>query len=369
MQLGPKAHAGGLLLLTLLLCLQLDFSPLSFEDLYLTLPLNESLGAAFHPSALPLVSATSTPAFLTTVVTSYFALGTRSKHSEEDYLKWMERFLKISGPIIVYTTNATAETITKLRENRPIKIQVLRDVWELPYGNFKDDYTGYQFSIDPEHHIHYPELYVIWNSKVALVGHAARTNPFGSQYFMWVDMGSFRDARSSSLGQWPSDLMIKDIFMRREKMILAGAMKPLIRNYTMRNGPVFDDLIQGGFFCGTASSIYWLEREYWHWHGQYLAERRFAGKEQPILGALAASFPSRFLLLESYRSQGDFCGDPWFYFQPFLAGDLAAYCGCARLPLLLPSAILEGTKVHSVELELEEGTHAAACVATPIRAR
>jgi hypothetical protein len=45
---------------------------------------------------------------------------------------------------------------------------------------------------------------MIWNSKMALVNEAIRINPFGSDKFIWNDIGSMRDFNySSKLASYP----------------------------------------------------------------------------------------------------------------------------------------------------------------------
>jgi Bacterial protein of unknown function (HtrL_YibB) len=268
---------------------------------------------------------------LTTIITTYFALGNRSKHPEANYDLWMQNFLRITSPIIVYSTQESVPLILRYREERPIMIKVLEDVWELPCGRFRHDYEGYQFTVDPENHIHYPELYVIWNSKTALVAEVAKENPFHSQYFIWADIGSFRDNRSRALGQWPLESTVKELILTDPDRVLVGVVDDnSTSTYAMEQGPLAADFVQGGFFGGTARAVRWFHRAFQKWHDIYLAKGFFVGKDQRIFNALVLSFPRHFLALEAFRFPYEVCGSAWFYFQPFFTDGDSFYPGCPR---------------------------------------
>ena len=47
--------------------------------------------------------------------------------------------------------------------------------------------------MDPEKHIHKVyQLYQVWNEKAIFLHTAASLNPFGSDFFAWVDIGYLR---------------------------------------------------------------------------------------------------------------------------------------------------------------------------------
>jgi hypothetical protein len=43
-----------------------------------------------------------------------------------------------------------------------------------------------QHKIDPEKHVHVPDVYGVWTAKPWIVANAAELNPYGSEYFFWV---------------------------------------------------------------------------------------------------------------------------------------------------------------------------------------
>ena len=51
-----------------------------------------------------------------------------------------------------------------------------------------------QKTLDPEQQ-HSPELYVIWNEKLKFLLESISDNVFDSSYFLWTDIGSFRNKK------------------------------------------------------------------------------------------------------------------------------------------------------------------------------
>lgn len=43
-----------------------------------------------------------------------------------------------------------------------------------------------QHKMDPEQHVHVPDVYGVWTAKPWIVKDAAKRNPYGSDYFFWV---------------------------------------------------------------------------------------------------------------------------------------------------------------------------------------
>ena len=61
------------------------------------------------------------------------------------------------------------------------------------------DFGGVEFwkrqeALDPEHHRHSKERYIASNEKGHLLQRAMDLNPYGSDFFAWVDMGYLKDS-------------------------------------------------------------------------------------------------------------------------------------------------------------------------------
>ena len=109
----------------------------------------------------------------TTVITCYFQF--KSKHSIDDYNKWMANILQsVSSPLVVFTDIKSKEYILKMRPETKFHtfFYIYEDVWEVMRElevernrTYNKKYKQEQFYIDPEKNIHNSNLYEVWNLK------------------------------------------------------------------------------------------------------------------------------------------------------------------------------------------------------------
>ncbi len=98
--------------------------------------------------------------------------------------------------------------------------------------------------MDPEKMIHNPNLYAIWNLKAFIMDEIANLyNPFNSNFFIYVDAGSFRE---KTYQNWPNLNFIKNLKSQLRNKILFG----LIKSFNDINYSAEGDYIQGTFFAG-----------------------------------------------------------------------------------------------------------------------
>lgn len=114
-----------------------------------------------------------------TAVCGYWVV--HNKHGDK-FESWFETTLRVPCPYVFFGTNETIELVKRFRRELPTHY-VLLDI--------KDFYTYRYVDSITTHPVHCPskELNMIWNEKLFLMGEAVRLNPFGSEYFMWVDAG------------------------------------------------------------------------------------------------------------------------------------------------------------------------------------
>ena len=123
-----------------------------------------------------------------TVVTSYYKV--RSKFSDAQYDEWMQTFLKIPFNLVVYTDQESAIKIKKYRGNLPIHL-IIKDFEDLYYYKFYENYK--KMYVNDSNKNHSPELYVIWAEKIKFVNDAIEKDYYHSDFFVWCDIGIFRD--------------------------------------------------------------------------------------------------------------------------------------------------------------------------------
>ena len=132
----------------------------------------------------------------TTVVTAYFSIP--SKHSGEEYEKWMKNCLSLQDAMIIFTTADMVPTMETLRVHAINRTHIvhmeLSDVWVAKAngeisnraGKSSEDFWKEQLEIDPERERHQSyELFWIWLSKTWFVNESIHRlrNPFSSSVF------------------------------------------------------------------------------------------------------------------------------------------------------------------------------------------
>lgn len=268
--------------------------------------------------------------YLSTIVTSYYKLGSRSKHSDSEYEDWIKNFLpRINSSLVIFTDQYSYSLMREHRKGLPTLI-IIQDLWASSrMASYKDNYFSVQHGLDPEKAIHYPELYAIWNSKSLMVKQVAEQNPFNSDFFFWVDIGVFRE--DHHFRDWPDPQKVLDIFshLQPNTILLELILPPKsdhIKHWEEKDGPMnMQDMMAGGFFGGTAEAIRWWESEFFRLHDKYLQQGIFVGKDQNIMNTLTLINKKRIAFIESYKQN---CVDPYFLFQQALANNLERWSTC-----------------------------------------
>jgi hypothetical protein len=258
----------------------------------------------------------------TTLVTSWFPLGASSKHAEGEYIEWMRRFLgRTPTPVVVFTTpGARAEVEAARGEGLPLRVVEREDVWALPWVAPRvEEYVGRQARLDPDAALHSPALYAVWNAKSALALEAIELDAFRSEFYLWVDAGSFREGEPFSV--WPDPSRVRRLFGARPCRMLfqmAAPLQPAVNG----SAPVYGLVVAGTFFGGARAAWRWWAEAYREAHDAWAASGLFVGNDQCVLNALVHRNLRRVMLLDT-RDLPDACGSfmwtPYFFFQRYLA--------------------------------------------------
>jgi len=170
-----------------------------------------------------------------------------------------------------------------------------------------------------------------------MVGNTAEQNPFGSEFFLWVDIGSSRD--DYHLHNWPSVRKLKKIFGDgRSDRILFGLIEQIdfkvMANFNDLSAPYDPDTVQGGFFAVTTQSAPFLLAEFTRLHDVHFSMGHFVGQDQNLFNSVAFVNFNRTIFVRNYNLNGN-CGDNWFYFRSFLAEANETMPNCIGSPLLV----------------------------------
>eukprot|EP00594_Rhizosolenia_setigera_P017175 CAMPEP_0178961480 /NCGR_PEP_ID=MMETSP0789-20121207/13732_1 /TAXON_ID=3005 /ORGANISM="Rhizosolenia setigera, Strain CCMP 1694" /LENGTH=372 /DNA_ID=CAMNT_0020645323 /DNA_START=174 /DNA_END=1292 /DNA_ORIENTATION=+ len=141
--------------------------------------------------------------FESTIVSAFFELSPgNSKRGNNDYLEYMENFLCINDPVVVFTQPKYVNKMRELRSHAPDRTLIvpmeLQDI-EVGYNiHFSDEewQNNCKLHIDRGCKNGFEKdgnLYKIWLAKSWFVNEALRLNPFGSDIFLWMDIGHLRE--------------------------------------------------------------------------------------------------------------------------------------------------------------------------------
>jgi hypothetical protein len=282
-----------------------------------TNPTGNGTSVILSAAATP-ITTTSNLEYPVTIVTAYFKLK-KSKFTHGHYQNWMKNFMtSVTAPVIFFTTHDDEPNLRSLRGTLPASYVSYPDLWDVPAASVYKDIFVSQHSIDPEQKIHSPELYAIWNLKAWFTAAAAAQNPYNSTYFMWVDVGSFRNRAFSS---WPHIGSVEKAFLNCHNCVILSqiAAGGASRQIDAKNKkPLVGDLMQGGFFAGTRESMLWWCVDFFDFLEDSARLGHFVGKDQTLINKLTIQNYWRVRWIASYRSNG--CGpDVWFAFQHMFA--------------------------------------------------
>jgi hypothetical protein len=137
-----------------------------------------------------------------TVVAGYFM--TDSKFSSDKYIAWMANMLSTLDPMVVFTEATLVPTIHRFRRhalNATIIVQT--SLQDLPITLVRSEnspssesFWQNQLDVDPEKRIHRSyKVFWIWLSKTWFVNEAIQFNFFHSDFYMYSDIGCYRNAR------------------------------------------------------------------------------------------------------------------------------------------------------------------------------
>lgn len=272
-----------------------------------------------------------------TVVCMYFELA-KSKHSDSAYHNWIGTMLNsVKAPLVIYTDyNQTYVQSLILKNNLTATIVKCKNIWALMAElerhrnkNYTYSYKFEQNKIDPEAHIHVPELYAIWNIKTYLMYSASRHNPYGSEFFIYSDMGAWR---MRQFRDWPDESFVESVAKKLNDRALYGHINEQSANEMVN---IFHDNIEGTFFAGSKKALEKLFDAYYRVHDDFYENGIFVGKDQTIMNYLAFYFSKQLIVkLQTTRLNCSDWYDKWFFYQYYFAHRDEYICSEDRLSIL-----------------------------------
>jgi hypothetical protein len=262
-----------------------------------------------------------------TIVTAYYCV--KSKHSPKQYDAWIHNLLLHVGPnckMVIFTSpdlekymnsvckkNTLGASFTvismKMTEFKLLKRYPLK-MWMRQYAMDPQKSRGRTI-----------ECYLIWNSKLIFMKEAMERNVYGSDKYVWIDIGSYRRmtttiADSTSTSNESNEL---EYFPRYENVSNDDKVDiVLINPYAPQemNQVIFYNTVHlGGMFGGNRRAIHRLYEIFYKALDVYLCGGHFAGCDQQILSTCYVHNPEIFNIIIPDSKKGDV----WFYLYHHLS--------------------------------------------------
>lgn len=252
-----------------------------------------------------------------TIVTAYYEVP--SKRTKAEYYKWINNFFQLNCNIVLFTDAAHSADMQFLRRGKPMHI-IIREFCDLEMWKKYFIEWHMHYSMDPEQKIHSPDLYAIWANKSLFVEEAYSIDPFNTEYFMWCDIGAFRDSSHISMLQNAFPLRGKNAYalLNENKVIFSTMAK-----YNKRIPVNMNNSLVGGLFIGNKVAHEKWRFAYLSMLEDYIKKGIFAGKDQTIMmHVLLNDKKQEFATVITGPQKTQFIYNKWFFLEYYLAGIL-----------------------------------------------
>ena len=218
----------------------------------------------------------------TTVVSGYW--DCTNKHGNK-FASWFENTLLVNCPYVFFGTADTIASVKRIRRGLPTHCV------ELELADFHTRLYASDFVV---HSVHCPstDLNMIWNEKLFLMQRAARLNPFGSEWFAWVDAGicTYRTSPPPP-ATWPAQSKMRHL--PKSKVIFTTSRSPLFSRY-LASGKRYYHCITGGAYLVHDSLLDHFVTLYDSYLSRYVPTRATTYTDQVILTLLYKDRPDLF---------------------------------------------------------------------------
>ena len=269
----------------------------------------------------------------TTVVTGFYPL-THSKNSIGNYRAWIQNFCKIPCAMVIFTTEAYMLEIYEWRREMLDNTKVIVRAFD-SFAMTSPEMMSFwekQVPLDPEKHIHNPELYAIWALKQEFVRIAIAHNYYQSKWFAWCDMGIQRYSRFQDYYMtFPRDasrlcregrMAFREVGRISDECVSNWKEgKPIEHHETLAT------TLGGGCIIGDAPAWHEFSDAYKAMLQQYAERGWFCGKDQEVYFTILMekkTAPFRLFHCKGFGHEPIPPGIVWMSFPPMLAGTVEA---------------------------------------------
>lgn len=276
-----------------------------------------------------------------TIVSCYYALN-KSKHSLQEYMRWIQNFLTyVDTPIVMFGEGEMLQIMTQMRESagHGNNWRVIEKKFEDLEFSTKEWIERWEDQVGKSNfkHLHTQELFRVWANKSFFVKEVMETNPFDSEIFVWCDAGCWRDPLSAMIcgPSWP---VAEKVVPNRLSIVSISDVRPFLektkafpsdqsfQNFVKELDTCFQAIIGGTILVGDkAAWKIWIPT-FQATLLEFLEQGKFAGDDQAVISTAAfwlwkQNSPGKPMFLKSPGTHGFLqiadhqIGDAWFCFQ------------------------------------------------------
>ena len=220
----------------------------------------------------------------TTIITYYYLI--KSKFPPSTYIQWINNFLQIDTPMIIFTNTDTYQKLfNRLKvKDKKIKFYILEIEQFLVfkyYDYFKKDHIR-----DKERTRHSPELYMIWNNKLDFIEKVIKEDPFKTEWFFACDIGCMRDPTiMDKYKNWPK---MNKLEKHKNKVSLLSVEPFTNKELKIKKDEYYDFSkifcrVAGGFCIGKKEPLLKWKKKFFYTLEAMIKQDMFIGKDQNII--------------------------------------------------------------------------------------
>ena len=246
-----------------------------------------------------------------TFVSALFNIDRVDGRKWDEYLKWFDITLKLKVPMVLFVTEDLVEFVRERRADDQTEL-IIQSIEEIPYYYLKDtiqkilDSDQYKEDIsDPERIECKQAMYsVIQYSKFPWLTKASEVNPFGSDYFFWLDAGASRFFEGYDLSQeYPSKEALKSLEGMGESFLVqmnTEYYKDLANAETLDLDYLYDNrsYVLGSMFGGHKNSLSKVGEMIDNILRNDMIANKTVNNEQIALGYLIKKYSDEFAIYE-----------------------------------------------------------------------
>ena len=208
-----------------------------------------------------------------TIVSGYWKA--KGKYTTTQFENWLNNTLIINCPYVFFGNDESINIAKSIRKDLPTHY-VNIEISAFYSYNFKDT-----LQIMPPH-VPSVEANLIWNEKINLVEKAKELDPFGSEFFMWVDAGiyQYREKKPDLSTPYPNQDKLKKI--PKDKFIFSTSEFENFEENKVHDNNYYH-YISGGCFIMHKNIINLFAELYRTYMRKYLSQYNWINTEQKIL--------------------------------------------------------------------------------------